>query len=165
MTTTQTASSRRSLFRQAPPVQRPPWTDEARVAAECTSCGECLKACPEAILIAGPGRTPAVDFTRNPCTFCGACAEACPEDVFRPRDTAPWSLTAAIGASCLMASGVECRTCTDVCDTSALRFRRVVGGGAIVVTDDDCTGCGACLGVCPTGAISLIETSPKETLR
>ena len=57
--------------------QRPPWTDETRLRAHCTSCSACITACPEAILIGGPAGTPVVDFARGACSFCGACADAC----------------------------------------------------------------------------------------
>lgn len=142
---------------------RPPWTDEARVAAQCTSCGQCLSACPEAILVPGPARTPVVDFSRGACTFCGDCATACPEQVFRPPQEPPWTLRAHIGAGCLLAGGVECRSCTDACDSAALRYRRSAGTpGKIELSADDCTGCGACVALCPVGAITLHDTPQQE---
>ncbi|WP_425038635.1 ferredoxin-type protein NapF [Primorskyibacter sp. S187A] len=137
-------------------VQRPPWSNEASIRAECTSCGDCLRACPEAILIPGPARTPSVDFSRGECTFCGACAEACHEGVFAPTDMQPWDLVAQIGPSCLLASHVSCRLCTDFCETDALRFDLRAGGvGALRVEAEACTGCGACVSTCPVAALTL----------
>ncbi|MBK5935070.1 ferredoxin-type protein NapF [Rhodovulum imhoffii] len=135
---------------------RPPWTDEGRVRALCTSCGDCIAACPEAILRAGPARTPIVDFLENSCTFCRDCAAACGEGVFRDETQTPWTLTARLGAACLLRMGVSCRSCTDACDAHALRFDLRAGPvGAIHVDHDACTGCGACVGVCPAGAVTM----------
>ena len=147
---------RRSLLTGRVPVQRPPWTDEARVRAHCTSCGKCVSACPEGILVNGPAGTPAVDFNRGACTFCEACAGACDDHVFRDTAETPWSLTADVGQQCLLSAGIACRTCTDACDEGALRFDLCGGGvGTVVMSPDLCTGCGGCLGVCPVDAISL----------
>lgn len=129
--------------------------------AACTSCGRCQKACPEAILIAGPAGTPAVDFNRGACSFCGACAEACEDGVFADTRTAAWTLSATIGAGCLLSAGIACRSCTDACDEEALRFDLSIRPvGAIRIATDLCTGCGACVATCPVKAISL-ERAPE----
>lgn len=139
---------------------RPPWSSEASVRAACTSCGDCIRACPEAILRRGPAGTPAVDFARGACTFCGACAEACGAEVF-DLGAAPWAIVAEIAPGCLLNAGISCRSCTDACDTRALRFDLRAGPvGAITVDPDACTGCGACAGVCPVGAVGFVEHQP-----
>lgn len=136
---------------------RPPWSTEPRIRDACTSCGDCLRACPEGILRPGRAGTPVVDFDLGACTFCKACAEACPEDVFDLTDRA-WTLAVEIRAACLLNSGVHCRSCTDACDTAALRFDLSAGAvGRIAVDPGACTGCGACLPVCPVSAIGLVE--------
>lgn len=143
--------------------QRPPWTDEAAVRNNCTSCGACISACPEKILLVGPAGTPALDFNRGACTFCGACAEACEDAVFRNTDEQPWTLVAGIGDACLLRKGVSCRSCTDMCDERALRFDLRAGPvGAIEVNAASCTGCGACVSTCPTDAITLEPISTRE---
>ena len=45
------------------------------IDARCTACGLCLITCPEAALLAAPGR-PGVIVQR--CTACLACVEVCP---------------------------------------------------------------------------------------
>lgn len=141
-------------------VLRPPWSDEASIRAACTSCGACLTACPEAILIEGPARTPVVSFAETGCTFCGDCAASCPEDVFRPVCDTPWSLRAGIGGGCLLHQGVSCRSCTDACEPRALRFDLRSGPVGAVHVEDSCTGCGDCVGMCPVQAITITE--PKR---
>ena len=136
--------------------QRPPWTDESAVLENCTSCGACIEACPQDIVFAGAAGTPVLKFSAGQCTFCSACAKACPEPVFRDTAEAPWDLVAALGEACLLHKGVSCRSCTDVCDEDALRFDlHVAGVGAITVDPVACTGCGACISICPVEAITL----------
>jgi ferredoxin-type protein NapF len=134
---------------------------EARFAALCDGCGDCRPACPERIIAAGRGGLPEVRFSGAGCSFCGACADACPTGaISRPRaereEAAPWALKAHIGATCLSLGGVVCRLCEERCEAGAIRFRLVAGSGARVTVDlAACTGCGACQGPCPVGAVEM----------
>lgn len=135
---------------------RPPWSTEARIRKNCTSCGDCIRVCPEAILIAGPAGTPAVDFKNGACTFCGKCAEACSESVFQDSDAEPWAMMATVSSTCLLKAGISCQSCTDACDEMALRFDMRAGlVGEIDVMQEKCTGCGACVATCPVQAIQV----------
>ena len=144
-------------------VRRPPWTDEALVRQFCTSCGDCISSCPEAILFAGPANTPIIRFDQGACTFCGECANSCSEEVFHNVNSSPWNLVAQISQDCLLFSGVSCRSCTDTCDFEAMKFDLRAGSvGQVQVLSDACTGCGACVQVCPTSAIIVVEPTAKE---
>lgn len=155
-----TSSPSRSAFLGRTAPMRPPGTDETRIRAHCTSCGECIRACPEAILIPGPARTPVVDFSRGGCTFCNACSEACDEAVFDDRSEQPWGQIAVIGEGCLLTAGISCQTCTDACDAEALTFDLSVRPvGAVRIDASGCTGCGFCLSACP---VSAIKISPDQ---
>jgi ferredoxin-type protein NapF len=61
-------------------------------------------------------------------------------------------------SDCLAARGVVCRSCGDSCPHAAIRFWPRIGGPALPeILDDACTGCGACVGVCPVSAIEVRE--------
>ncbi|QMU58852.1 MAG: 4Fe-4S dicluster domain-containing protein [Boseongicola sp.] len=153
-------NARSNAWRAAVP--RPPWTDERLVREKCTSCGDCIRACPESILFAGPANTPTIDFKAGGCVFCGDCALACNEGVFRDTDAAPWTLVATVRTDCFLNRGVSCQSCTDACDETAIIFDIRAGKvGAVKVVAGECTGCGACVGSCPASAIHLISHSQQ----
>jgi ferredoxin-type protein NapF len=154
-------ASRRGFLRGRPRPRaeiRPPWAlPEATFGERCTRCGDCLKACPQGILVTGDGGFPTVDFSRGECTFCGDCLSACqPAALVRQEQQAPWPYKALIGDACLAARHVECRVCADFCDARAIRFTPRLGGIPPPLLDPElCTGCGACVAPCPTTAIRI----------
>jgi len=159
-------ADRRKLFREiagrSAPLRPPRALPEARLAAVCDGCGDCIGACPSSILVPGRGALPAVDFSRGGCTFCGRCADACTRGAFVP-GRAAWPLKARVSDACLEQRGIACRVCETACDTAALRFRPAPGGRAqVLVAADRCTGCGACIAICPTAAISVAEPAEFE---
>lgn len=153
--------TRRGLFRslggarQADPV-RPPWSlREAAFVAACTGCGDCVRACPQSILTLTSGY-PETSFAHAGCNSCGLCADACAPRALDRTAQPEWRHTVAIGTGCLAAQGVVCRICAEQCDVTAIRFRLVVGGKSRpVLNTAACTGCGACIGTCPTQAITI----------
>ncbi|MEI8595028.1 ferredoxin-type protein NapF [Photobacterium sp. Hal280] len=152
---------RRDSALQAP---RLPWMiDDQAFTDQCTRCQACLSACETDIIVQGDGGFPQVDFQRGECTFCYQCAQACPEPLFRPRQELPWQVSITISPACLAKQGVDCRTCGDECEPSAIRFALQPGKVAQpVISDADCTGCGACLSVCPTQAIQIQSVTQVE---
>ncbi|WP_442199976.1 4Fe-4S binding protein [Rhizobium sp. RAF56] len=65
---------------------------------------------------------------------------------------------AGVAENCLPKSGIDCQACRDSCPTEAIRFRPRLGGPFLPDIDSSrCTGCGACIGVCPVAAIDLRE--------
>lgn len=137
---------------------RPPWTDDAHVRDWCSECGKCVTDCPEAILVLDEDNRPRVELNGGECSFCGLCAAACETNVFDLARTPPWEVTAVLAEGCLMDLGISCRLCTDTCDKAALVFDLSVRPvGAIRVDKRACTGCGACISVCPADALTLFD--------
>lgn len=67
------------------------------------------------------------------------------------------SLVARIGEACVEPKGVACRRCGEACDAGAIRFRPMLGGRFQPLLDAAaCSGCAACLPVCPVQAIALM---------
>jgi ferredoxin-type protein NapF len=142
--------------------------DEIAFTEGCTRCAACIDACPESILIAASGGYPEVTFIRGECTFCGDCVTACPAPVFENTQSTPWQLKVMLDEQCLAHKQVVCRSCGENCEAEAIRFELGARGVGIPQVDPDCcTGCGACLSVCPTQAITLIPqvigTIPSES--
>jgi ferredoxin-type protein NapF len=149
---------------------RPPWAVAEEIfRGRCRACGECISACRAGILIAGFHDLPEIDFTAGECTFCGECADVC-ESLALDRKrykTLPWTCIAVIDEDrCLAGLGVCCASCRDACGTSAIRLYPRHGMAARpVLNADACTGCGACVAPCPTGAIDIRPPSPNTPFR
>lgn len=132
----------------------------------CTQCGDCSRACPQAIVVQSVSGFPELDFSKGACTFCQDCMRACPTGALAQDDTPEWPWRASVGATCLSLAGIACRTCEDGCGEQALRFRLVTGGRAIPLIDTDlCTGCGECAYVCPAGAITFTVSQPAQEVQ
>lgn len=152
--------SRRSFFRgrrQAASPARPPWSlSEDQFVDQCERCDKCIKACEESILVRGDGGFPEINFSLGECTFCEACVNQCPSDALNKAQVeTPFSHTLSITDDCFSKKGIVCQTCKDECETRAIKL---VWHSAIPVPEidqDACTGCGACISVCPNSSISL----------
>ncbi len=153
---------------------RPPWSlPEKQFIEVCTRCDVCSKACPERILVKGDGGYPRISFANAGCTFCGKCVDVCEpaalvKDWREDDSVRALPYLARVTDACVSSKGVTCRSCGDRCDVAAIGFRMRLGGCADVLIDaDTCTGCGACLNVCPVKALKMtrLETDPLKTDR
>lgn len=162
MTAAIDASRRGLLFGRlsgsVPSPLRPPWAKPEEVfVADCSRCDDCVRACPQAILVRGDGGFPQIDFSRGECTFCKACVQACRAPVFLdPAGAPPWSQAAAATEACFAAQGIYCRSCAESCEQGAIRFALAAGKLPQPQIDGSlCTGCGACVAPCPAQAIRV----------
>jgi len=115
---------------------------------ECESI-DCVKACEEEIIQIQEG-VPVLNFTSSGCTFCDECAKACKKGVLKVefKTTLPPPKIAVL--SCLAWNKTICNLCKEVCLDRAIEF---VGLFNPQIDDKLCSGCGFCVGVCPTQAI------------
>lgn len=145
---------------EVPPV-RPPWAiNEKDFVEQCSSCLDCVKACPEGIIEIGRGDLPVVSFAGGGCTFCAACVEACPDGVLGPamaedgKALDGWSHVVQASGVCVSTKGVFCGICAEQCETRAITFPGPGGIGEPKIDLENCTGCGACIEPCPVDALA-----------
>ncbi|ACI56208.1 4Fe-4S ferredoxin iron-sulfur binding domain protein [Rhizobium leguminosarum bv. trifolii WSM2304] len=78
-----------------------------------------------------------------------------PDPASEPDASTSLPHTAMVTEACLSRRGVACRSCDESCPENAIRFRPRIGGPFLPEIDETlCTGCDACLAICPVGAIA-----------
>lgn len=146
---------------------RPPWSiAESDFTRVCdTQCTACEQACPEKIIVIGRGRYPQIDFNKGECTFCEHCLSVCDYDALQKNEREqPWQVKAVIVMDkCITTQHVICRTCGEFCDADAIQFLPQVGGVATpTLNASKCTGCGACIKVCPSSAVTIQQNTDLD---
>ncbi len=139
---------------------RPPWAiAEALFVERCSRCEECIRQCDEGIIKKGDGGFPEIDFSLGECSFCQDCLKHCPEQALQPADD-PWRLQARISELCLAHQHIVCMSCYENCEVEAIRMTPFQKGVSIPEIESTlCNGCGACVRICPTEAITICQTS------
>ncbi len=147
---------------------RPPWAlGEDLFTERCSRCHQCIRACPEKIIVKGRGGFPEINFALGECTFCRKCVEQCADGALSDpgHETPPWAVKAQLGAGCLTYQGVVCLSCKEQCDARAITMQHQAGAVAVPQIDQTlCTGCGACYQPCPVHAITLKPISSQDNL-
>ena len=154
-----------------PMVVRPPYGfNESLFQSECITCESkaCVTSCDEQIIFIEEDGIPRLDFSKSGCTFCEDCASACEANVLSLEHTHTSEQINAVfrisTEGCVAHHGVICFSCKEPCIDDAILFNGLFNP---VIDTDKCTGCGFCLGRCPTQAISFdaiaMATYPNET--
>ena len=155
----------------SPLVVRPPYgLNESLFQSECVTCESkaCVTSCDEQIILIQEDGTPRLNFSKSGCTFCEDCASACEPNVLNLEHThTSEQINATFRIStegCVAHNGVICFSCKEPCIDDAILFNGLFNP---VIDMDRCTGCGFCLGRCPTQAISYdaiaMVIHPTET--
>ena len=136
----------------------------------CVGCGDCVAACAFGAISMNPlTGLPVVDETK--CTACGACVKACPKGVIELRNmgTTPKN-NRRVYVSCINKDkgGVARKACTAAC-IGCGKCAKVCKFDAITIENNlsyidytKCKACGQCYFECPTGAIHVVNFTPKK---
>ena len=142
-------------------VIRPPYyEDEDAFYKECIACeGSCANVCKEHIIVIEEDKTPRLDFTKGGCTYCDACALACEFGVLEVAHKKEVAARFEIDMlQCLSWNQTMCFSCKDPCLDKAIDF---IAMFRPVIDSSKCTGCGFCVGVCPTDAVKVIPNKEE----
>ena len=135
----------------------------------CTACQLCVSNCPGGVLRPstdlGHFLQPQMGYENGYCRpECTKCGELCPAGAISPisreEKTTVKICTARVDFElCFAANGKEnCGNCARHCPSGAIRMvdRHSDGRRIPVVSEEQCTGCGACEFLCPSRPISAI---------
>ena len=141
--------------RNEPAILRPPYArDPSLFPSQCPGCEThaCVAACEEEIIVIRADKTPTLNLSERGCTFCEACAEACEAGVLSPEEGVERinALFRIDSRACIAHHGTICFACREPCLEDAILFNGMFNP---VIDEERCTGCGFCLGRCPTRAV------------
>lgn len=144
-----------------PELVRPPGAgSEKEFLEQCSRCGACVKACPFFALAPQMQAnefdlgTPALRTGQSWCRLCGdfPCINACGSGALSMTRTSALKKIATVRvaeAECLRTTGTTCDACAQKCAQTAVAISFPAEGAAPVIDHEKCSGCGACLVVCP----------------
>ncbi|NPA03436.1 MAG: ferredoxin-type protein NapF [Epsilonproteobacteria bacterium] len=127
----------------------PPYYKDPSLFTLCKDCDECARVCEEGIIVFKEDGTPILDFSKGGCTFCDECAKACPKGVLKVEDKRKLPPLTIDPLSCLAWNKTICSLCKEMCEERAIKFEMLFSP----TIEENCTGCGFCVAVCPTKAI------------
>lgn len=144
-----------SLFKEeAQYIVRPPYVTEGTTFNECFTCeAMCVSACEEKIIHRDNQGVPFVDFKTSGCSDCHKCLDACTPNVLGDPTKFIQGHAKIKMITCISHQGTICFSCKEPCLENAIVFKGMLNP---IILPEKCTGCGYCIGVCPTGAIEVV---------
>lgn len=134
-------------------VARPPQAvAEPLFLAKCTSCGDCVSACPYGLLSIQEGKASlSIDFCS--CDMCQKCTQACTTGALSENIPNHTTLFPQISHLCLKQRQMACDLCLNACPQQALSFDLSTRK---ISVNQHCNGCGECKTQCPSGYVELV---------
>lgn len=121
----------------------------------CLGFGDCVKVCKFGAIEIKNG---IAVINPKKCTGCGACVESCPRGIIKLVPKAKvYVLCSSLDQSkdviknCKVGC-IACKRCEEACKFDAIH----VVNNLAIIDYDKCTGCGACIKVCPRNIIKKV---------
>lgn len=128
-------------------------------AAGCLGFGDCMRACPFDAIAMDERGLPVIDCTA--CTGCGICVRECPRGQIGLLELVPHEAPIIVRCNAhdkpkprkdaCSRCCIACKKCERACPADAIHVVDLLA----IVDYDRCTGCGACIAVCPQSCIDL----------
>lgn len=167
--------AKKTLGHSQADVIRPP-TAKNNFNAVCARCGNCMRACPDHLIVPDLGEsgidglfTPVLQYrsrNENQESFCFqecvACTKVCPTGALHPiteeikKKSYPMGIARIDKQKCLAWHDHEyCVVCDEYCPFKAIIVQKDHGVMCPAVDPDKCRGCGACESQCPALPIAI----------
>lgn len=131
----------------------PPYVSAGATFHECKSCDAmCVNVCEEKIIATNQDGVPYLDFSANGCSDCHKCLEACTPNVLNDPQRFIQAKAHISAMSCMSHHDTICFSCKEPCLENAIVFE---GMFRPIIIPDKCTGCGYCVALCPSAAITM----------
>lgn len=156
-----------------PELVRPPGAcHEKEFIEKCLRCGACVKACPffalTPVLQANvfDRGTPTLRVGQAYCRFCEnfPCINACTSGALDLTNLSGQQRIATariIAENCLRSNGTDCTECVKKCQSIAVAICLPESSKIPEISQEKCSGCGACAAVCPAYPDPAINLSTK----
>lgn len=143
-----------ALFNDVKSSTRPPYALLNETFEGCKTCeAMCVTACEENIIRLDDQKIPFLDFQTTGCSDCHKCLEACIPNVLNDPNRFIQGHAKITMMNCMSHHGTICFSCKEPCLENAIVFKGMLHP---IILPEKCTGCGYCIGVCPSGAIEMV---------
>lgn len=131
-------------------VPRPPTAlEEKEFIQACTGCGECVSACPTAIIIV-KNQLAELDLELSFCSHCHQCSDVCPTTALSHSES-DCCVRPTITSNCNPQTAFYCAECQHSCPVNAITVHKNKKPN---IELELCNGCNSCQYHCPISAIT-----------